>query len=164
MRMRHLVLALIVFVGGVEFAFAQSPTLSTRRVGVPTVWVASEALLVQQDLDLSLSVPIGWVVVASRIEEHEGDYILYNDPSKREWVTCDQATGVCKRPDGVSAPILFVWMGPVNEYSSSEPLISNSPYTTYSVQVRNGSPVRFRVRYAIEIQPAGVATHQKQKK
>src|SRR6266852_1447924 len=154
MKMRQLVLVvltLIVVKGLQETAHAQAPKLSPRRAGVPTVWVASEVLLCRQNLDFSVSIPVDWVVVDSKIQEAEGDEIIYHDPTLRDWVTCDKGNGVCKRPDGVSAPILFVWMGPVNGFTSTT---RDKSYVTYSVQVRNGSPVRFRARYALQIQPA----------
>lgn len=155
MKPRQLVfvlLLLIVFCGSSEWAFAQTPTMSPRRSGVSTVWVASEVILGGGNIDLALSIDKNWVVVDWKIQEAEGDE-TYNDPKRTDWVDCDKTTYTC----GPKVPIKFI------RFLPPFPSRDGAAYNTYSVQAQNGSNVRFRARYALEIQPAAAAKAAKGK-
>src|SRR5690349_13066779 len=87
MRTFGLCLAFVGFGCAGVLAAEMGPSLAKRQSGVPTLWVASEVIL-GPTIDLAVSVQKGWVVVAKKYQQAEGDE-SYGDPLQRPWSDCN---------------------------------------------------------------------------
>ena len=142
-RSKLLLIGLLVMSASIcEAQTLQPLKTSPRKPGLPTYWVASEVIL-GPNIDLAVSVPKGTSLVGQKLQVAEGDE-GYGDPKITPWEDCSP-TGQCR----AGVPILFT-------PSPNRPLPFDSrdgTYTTYQVQVQPKSMVRFRARFALEIQP-----------
>jgi hypothetical protein len=123
----------------------KSPKLSSRQVGVPTHWVAAEAIL-GPNIDLAISIDKQLAPVAYKLQVAEGDE-SYGDPKQTSWQDCN-GSAAPDVPDSVTCgPKVPVFFAQFYDRDSRDGL-----YHVYQIQARHGSEVRFRARYALEVQ------------
>jgi hypothetical protein len=148
-RTQPLVCLLLVLTVIVQVTSGQdskkSPKLSPRRANVPTHWVAAEAIP-GPNVDFAISIDKHLAVVAFKLQVAEGDE-SYSDPLRKPWVDCTGAAapGLADSVTcGANVPMIFT------QFYDNES--RDGLYRVFQIQARNGSPVRFRARYALEVQ------------
>ena len=151
--MNRLTFCATVFLFSAQLAISQdalkhsvtkAPVIAKRDATRPTHWVASEVIL-GSNVDLAISIDKHLSPVAYKLQYAEGDE-SYGDPKQGPWTDC---TGTSAQVAdsitcGANIPVFFTQF---YDRDSRDGL-----YHVYQIQARFSGNVRFRARYALEVQ------------